>query len=341
MMLIAEAFAEAGDRVDLVLMKDGGALTELMPPSLNRVCFDARTKVGALPALVRYLRTARPEALVSSMAVINCLAVVAHRLARSKARLSLVEHSTLSRETAQHWTRRVLPPTMARLYPMADAVIAVSRGVADDLAREIAYPRERIEVILNAAVTPALMERAKAPAEHPWFNDGGPPVVLGVGRLVYQKAFDVLLRAFAEVRRTRPCRLVILGEGRDRPELEQLAAELGVAEDVSLPGFVIDPMPYFARADVFALSSRFEGLAMVIIEALASGVPIVSTDCESGPREVLGGGRYGDLVPLEDPPALAAAISVVLDGHRAEPADLTPYHVTTAHAHYERVIFPA
>ena len=166
-------------------------------------------------------------------------------------------------------------------------------------------------------VTAALEAAAREPVAHAWLRPGEPPVVLGVGKLSPQKGFDVLLRAFARVRAERPARLVILGEGPQRRALERLARELGIADDVSLPGFVANPFAWMARCAVFALSSRWEGLPSVLIEALACGCAVVSTDCPSGPAEILDGGAFGPLCPVGDAAALAGAILRVLEAPTA------------------------
>ena len=198
---------------------------------------------------------------------------------------------------------------------MADAIVAVSDGVADRLAQATGLPRGSIRTVYNPVVGPELPTLAAEPVGHPWFRHGGPPVVLGAGRLVEQKDFPTLLRAFALVRRARPARLVILGDGPAGAceGLRAIAAALGCAEDLDLPGFVANPFAYMARAAAFALSSLHEGLPGVLIQALACGCPVVSTDCPSGPREILDGGRYGRLVPVGDHEALARAILACLD----------------------------
>jgi glycosyltransferase involved in cell wall biosynthesis len=199
------------------------------------------------------------------------------------------------------------------VYPWADAVIAVSDGVAEQVASLTGMPRERITTIYNPVVTPELLWRSREPVDHPWLAPGQPPVVLGVGKLKIQKGFRTLIRAFARVRAARPARLVILGEGARRRTLEALVDELGLREDVALPGYVENPWAWMSRASVFALSSRWEGLPGALIEAMACGCPVVSTDCPSGPAEILEGGVYGPLVPVGDAGALARAILELLD----------------------------
>jgi glycosyltransferase involved in cell wall biosynthesis len=192
--------------------------------------------------------------------------------------------------------------------------------VREDMAQVTGIPRERITVIFNPSVVGTeVAEKARAPLDHPWFELGQPPVLVAVGRLQEQKDYPTMIRAFAQVRQARPVRLLILGEGKERPVLEAQIEELGLQEDVSLPGFVTNPYAYLARASLFVLSSRWEGLPTVLIEALCCSTPVVSTDCPSGPREILQGGKYGRLVPVGDAEALARAITAALDEQRTSP----------------------
>ncbi|RYG40716.1 glycosyltransferase, partial [bacterium] len=189
-------------------------------------------------------------------------------------------------------------------YPAAHEIVAVSNGVADDAARVLGLRRERITTIYNPVINPSLRAQAAEPPAHPWFSDGGAPVVLGVGRLNAQKDFPTLIKAFAQLR--TPARLMILGEGEERASLEAQAAPFG--DRIALPGFSANPFPAMTACRVFALSSRFEGLPGALVQAMACGAPVVSTDCPSGPREILEDGRWGVLVPVGDDKALAAAL---------------------------------
>jgi glycosyltransferase involved in cell wall biosynthesis len=209
--------------------------------------------------------------------------------------------------------RRFLRWMAKRVYPWADAIIAVSGGVADDLVRLTDIPRERITTIYNPVLTPELLAGASEPPPHAWLAARDVPVVLGVGKLKIQKDFATLIRAFARLRTARAAKLVILGDGALRGDLERLARELGLAADVALPGYDPNPWAWMAHASVFVLSSAWEGLPGVLIEAMACGCPVVSTDCPSGPAEILEQGAYGPLVPVRDDAALAAAILSVLD----------------------------
>jgi glycosyltransferase involved in cell wall biosynthesis len=235
---------------------------------------------------------------------------------------------------------QIFPRLANWFYPWADDIIAVSKGVADDLAHAACLPRDRIQVIYNPIVTSDLYEKSREPFEHPWFNAGEPPVVLAVGRLTAQKAFDILIRAFARIRARRPTRLLILGEGEDRLALQNLVNQLGLDQDVSLPGFVSNPYAYMAHAAVLTLSSRWEGLPTVLVEAMSLGIPVISTDCPSGPREILRDGQYGRLVPVGDSSALVEAMIAALDGQvPSAPSDSwKPFDLDTVIGRYLEVL---
>ena len=345
---LAEAFAERGHRVDLVLCHVAEPYRDRVPPGVRVVELQSRARwhgrvaglaadpMGFVPLLLptvlpwkpskippyvsdltHYLRREKPTALLSAKSYPNLTALWAKRRTDVATRVVISEHVHLSRDLQSQrrpkWRKRFVGPVFRRFYPWADAIVGVSDGVADDLSRLARLPRERITTIYNPVVTSALHAQARAPLDHPWFRPDAPPVVLGIGRLHRQKDFPTLLSAFARVRAQRPVRLVILGKGKLRAELEMLARTLGIAADVAMPGFVENPYAYMARAAVFALSSASEGLPTVLIEALSCGCPVVSTDCPSGPAEILDGGAYGPLVPVGDDAALAQAICATLD----------------------------
>jgi glycosyltransferase involved in cell wall biosynthesis len=203
-------------------------------------------------------------------------------------------------------------------YLTADAIVAVSNGVADDLATTAKIPRQRISTIYNPVVGPDILDLAEEPLDHPWFDRDAPPVILAAGRISPQKDYSTLIRAFSRVHAKRKVRLIILGaEGHGCAdyvqEVRSLASQHPIAEDVLFAGFVANPFAYMARASLFVLSSAYEGLPGVLIQALACGCPVVSTDCPSGPMEILDGGRYGALVPVGNETAMAEAIATTLD----------------------------
>ena len=275
-----------------------------------------------LMALVRYLRHRRPAVLIASGDRANLLALCARRIAGGEIRIVVCQHNVMAerlRENAARtarWRARLALALMCRAFRRSGAIVGDSQGISEETSRTCRIPRERVTTIYNPVVTGEMQALAQAPLDHPWLRPGAPPVVLGVGRLEEQKDFRTLIRAFARVRRQRSARLVILGEGRLRGELAALAAALEVAEDVALPGFACNPFAWMSRAGVFVLSSKWESMGLVLVEALACGCPVVSTDCRYGPAEVLrpeGEAGVGTLVSVGDDAALAGAIVATLD----------------------------
>lgn len=318
---IASALAEAGAAVDLVVVRAEGPLRAEIGDKVRLVELGSSRLLASVPALVRYLRRERPDVLMSITDQVNVVAIWARALARVPTRLVISERNTLSQKaaTAPTLLKRAMPRMVRWFYPWADQIVAVSEGVADDVASITGIARSRIAVIYNPVVTPWLQAKVKEPIDHAWFAEGEPPVVLAVGRLHPQKDFPTLLRAFARVKEHKQARLLILGEGDQRAELEALSQSLGIADDVAMPGFAENPFAYMARANLFVLSSAFEGLPGVLIQAMACGCPVVSTDCPSGPREILEAGRHGPIVPVGDEAGLADAIQATLE--QPQPAE--------------------
>jgi glycosyltransferase involved in cell wall biosynthesis len=346
MLNLAEAFVAQDHQVDIVVCQPAGPYLPRIQPPIRLVVlrssprwqsliqavradpnslaamllpvflpFKPPKTLRCLPDLVNYLRNDKPSAVLAGKTHTNLIALWAWRNAAVATRLAISEHTTLSTtiKISKKWRWRFVAPLIRRIYPWANAIVAVSDGVADDLSRRTGISRKSITTIYNPVLISKIVEKARIALDDPWFAPGAPPVILGIGRLVPQKDFPTLLRAFASLRANRPCRLLILGEGRERRKLEALARELSCADDVRLPGYVDNPYAYLVRAKVFALSSAWEGLSNVLLEALACGCPVVSTDCPSGPREILAHGEFGPLVPVGDASALADAMLAVLD----------------------------
>lgn len=311
MLNLARGFGDRGHEVHLVLVRAEGPYLAQVPAQVKVIRLEARRLLLSVFALASYLRQERPAALISALEDTNIIALWARRLARVRTEVVVTVHNTLSREArSSTQIKRRLAPTLARwFYPWAKAVVGVSEGVAADL-RQIGL--KGAIAIYNPIVTPELLEQIHEPLDHPWFATGEPPVVLAVGRLEAQKDFETLVRAFAQVHQQRPCRLMILGEGDERSRLEALIAQLDLTEAVALPGFVKNPYIYMRDAGVLVLSSAWEGFGNVLVEAMVVGTPVVSTNCESGPAEILAGGEYGQLVPVGDADAMAKAIAHAL-----------------------------
>lgn len=299
--------------LDLVLATAKGPYLEQVPKEVRIVDLGAGRVLKSILPLSRYLRKTKPHALLSHMNEANVIAVLAKKLARTKTQLALVEHNTLSTSESTSILGKCVPLLMKILYPQADAIIGVSKGVSSDLELQLGLPPDRVTTIYNPVVNGELIAKARAPFNHPWFQTDAPPVFLAVGRLSVQKDFQTLIKAFAILRKQTLARLLILGEGNLRSDLESIIYSLDIADDISMPGFVENPYAYMHCASAFVLSSRWEGLPTVLIEAMACGCPVISTDCPNGPKEILESGKYGPLVPVGDSSALSQAMLQVLN----------------------------
>lgn len=357
MLTLAEEFLARGIAVDLLVSAPARPARPL-PPGLNVIVIGRRAR-RSLPRAVAYLRRARPEAIIAARGYINLMMLAAHRLSglRRSCRLIWTFHTHRSMQMSRsRGVDRLADGLVLRLLARADARVAVSQGVAEDLRRAAGGRAPPVAVIENPAWSAARAALAQAPCPHPWLaarpargaaglaagfptaappdpvaDDSGAggaggaagdgPVILAAGRLTAQKDFPTLLRALALARDVRPgLRLLLLGEGPERPALEALRDELGLGGAVEMPGHAANPLAHFARGDLFVLSSLWEGFALVLVEALGAGIRVVSTDCPAGPAEVLEGGRLGRLVPPGDAAALAAAMLATL----AAPHDPAP-----------------
>jgi glycosyltransferase involved in cell wall biosynthesis len=312
MFNLIQGFLDRGIAVDLVLdFLIYSPFEKLIPTGTVLIKLEAHKSVQRLPRLVGYLRDRQPDALLSATHFANEVACLARRLAGVRTRIGISEHTNLASDITDSKSllrRLLLPWTTRRIYPLADDIVAVSNGVADGMCRVSGLDRRRVRTIYNPIDFAGLRASANEPVDEPWFLPGEPPVILAIGRLEAQKNFPNLIHAFAKLRQTQNARLLILGEGSERKRLASLIAEVGLDLAVSLPGFVTNPAAYMAKAALFAMSSSWEGMPVSLIEAMALGLPVVSTDCPSGPAEILDGGKYGELVPMNDSSALAGAL---------------------------------
>ncbi len=340
---LADAFHDKGCAVDLVLGDGLGRHRQTMPEHLRvitltsgggarRMLTDGQGRwtawregdwhqAGALrqrwrsfiPGLTRYLGKTAPDALLSAKTLANIVALIARRRAKAPTRIVVSERTHLSTSigrSRREWKAATLPRLVRELYRDADDIVAISKQVGLDLAETCDLLPARITTIHNGLLRPEALDQPAS--DHPWFK-GDLPVVLAVGRLSKEKDFPTLVRAFAEVLKKRPAKLIIVGEGRERPAIEALIGELGIGEHVALPGFSDNPYAYMKAASLFVLSSTHEGFGNVLIEALAAGCPVVSTDCPGGPPEILDGGYIGPLVPVGESAPMATAIDFMLN----------------------------
>lgn len=312
---LMQDFVEQGIKVDLVMNTASGPYLNQVDPRVRIVNLQTPRLLLSLPKLAGYLRRERPTALISGLHYANEIALWAKQLALVPTSVIVTEHNTLSVHGQKLSTERWSPLLAKLFYPLASEIVAVSQGVAKDLAQVTGLAESRIHVIYNPLITTELSEKSRQPLDHPWFKEGELPIVLGVGRLAAQKDFPTLINAFAQVRQVKPCRLVILGSGRDRQQLNNLVKELDLETDVAFLGFVDNPYAYIAKAAVYVLSSAWEGFGNVLVEAMALGTPVVATDCPHGPAEILDRGKYGFLVPVGDRNGMSEAILEVLSGN--------------------------
>lgn len=312
-ILLAQEFIERGFGVDFVLLRREGELVTEVPMAAGIVDLHARRfRNGAWP-LIRYLRRRRPTAVLAAMWPLTGMVGLAKFVAHSDCRLVVSEHNALSHTPAYRgWSGRIHRLFGARLYQLADGVVCVSEGVRKDILTNTKLSSDHAHVIYNPVRKPSQSPQAIDPAISAWWHASNHRL-LAIGSLKAQKDFPTLLKALARLRQKNDPKLLILGEGTLRGELESLVASLGLQDNVLMPGFIPDPYPYLEHANLFVLSSAWEGLGNVIIEALVAGVPVVSTDCPSGPAEILENGKFGRLIPVGDPQAMAAAIAEVLE----------------------------
>ncbi len=314
---LARSFTKRGIRVDFVLIAREGAYVDQVPDTIRIFDFGGRKLLISPHYLWRYLEQEKPDVLISILNEPSIFVVWLQAFAKLFSPQAVIAslpivinvQNNVSTEAkfAQNFKTKVMPLLAKWFFPWAAAIVPVSEGVGEDLIR-LGISPDKIQVIHNPVVTPALLEQSKAPVDHPWFAPGQPPVIVAVGRLELQKDYPTLFQAFAIARKSREIRLLVLGEGVLRLQLEKHIEEMGLQEDIRLEGFVSNPFAYVARSDLFVLSSIFEGLPTVLIEAMAVGTPVVATDCPSGPREILQGGHYGPLVQMSDPQELADAM---------------------------------
>jgi len=314
MVNLANELWDSGYIVQFVAVTNRGPLIKLINPQISVKHLDSKRVLFSLKELIKFFKSEKIDVFVSGQTHLNAIAIIAQKLAGNSSQMIVTEHNHMSSvvREGRNWVNRLRPLWAKLLYHFADDVVTVSAGVADDLSKVSGIRREKIKVVFNPAIDETLFRDKDLPVNHPWFQDTGSPIVLGVGRLAAQKDFSNLIQAIRIANEERPIRLIILGEGQERKNLEGLVDALNLSELVSLPGNVENPFAYMKNADLFVLSSAWEGLSTVLIEAMACGTSVVSTDCPSGPREILEDGKYGMLVPVGDAEALAEGILKVL-----------------------------
>jgi len=320
------SIASRGIKVDLLHVKKHGPYLDNTSGNLRKVELGSSHAITSLVPLVQYLKKEKPDVLLSDKYRVNRIALLALKISRVPVDVFVRLGTTVSidlesRKPHECWIER---RSISLLYPWAKAVLTPSEAAAQDLSDYTRLSRDRIVVVRSPVATPELYEKASSPVNHPWFSNKTVPVIVGVGELSGRKDFETLIKAFAILRKHRPSKLVIIGKGRRKGALDTLVAELGMEKDIFFPGFLQNPYAYMAKADLYVHSSRWEGAPVALIEAVTLGIPVVSTDCLSGPREILQDGLFGKLVPVADVEAMCQAMSATLE----DPPD--PAHTVLA-----------
>lgn len=313
-LLLTRRWCDMGIHVDLLLARTTSPYMSELDSRVRVFCTGTSNPFFSTPRVAMYLLRERPDVILSDSLRLNRISHRAKTLSRSDVRVYTTLHipmgvkeGLLPERKRPRYRRQVI-----RTFSKNHGIIAVSQGVAQDLVTHFPIPPQKVKVIYNPIVFPELFQKAREPISHSWFLSKDIPVVLAAGRFEPQKAFLTLIKAFHALQKEIMARLVILGDGKERGTMEALIAQFGLQDSVSLPGFVLNPYPYMANADLFVLSSAWEGFGIVLVEAMALGTPVVSTNCPFGPGEILENGRLGPLVPVGDISGLATAMKQAL-----------------------------
>ncbi|OCC15025.1 Alpha-1,4-N-acetylgalactosamine transferase PglJ [Dissulfuribacter thermophilus] len=307
---LIKGLGEAGHRVDLIRIKKHGPYLTEVPQNVRIIELNTSHVTSALPFLIKYLKKNRPHSLLTDKDRVNRIAILSKYISRSPVRLVVRIGTTVTENLRKRsaFDRSLQLFSIRHLYPLADRILVPSKGAQKDLIDIAPGLSEKISVVKSPIIDDDFHLRANSIPDHPWFKGKSCPIVLGAGELCRRKDFETLIKAFSLVLKEIDARLIILGKGKRRKKLLSLSSELGISDKIDLPGFMKNPLPFMANADCFCLTSRCEGLPVVLIEALGTGTSVVSTDCPSGPREILGGGKYGRLVKIGDVEGLRDAI---------------------------------
>ncbi len=310
---LSNYFAGQGCRVTILTLPlpSEHLLFDGLDPDIIHVPIKSRSKIGLAIALLRHVISSQPKVILSFDTRANriCSWLSGFPFINVELWTSLRNAITAGQDPAEVKLSSRVVAVYRKIYRNSTGVIAISHGLKNEFLQltGVSDPG-KIHVIHNPVVVDGFYPLSEQAVNHPWLTNRMMPVIVSVGRLAAQKDYPTLIRAFNIVRNARACRLLILGEGKERPAIEELIRDLGLQNDVDLPGFVKNPLAFIRKADLFALSSAYEGFGNVIAEALALGIPVVATDCPHGPSEILDSDQYGKLVGVGDVDAFAAAI---------------------------------
>lgn len=316
MVRYANALTDKGYDTYVLTLDSSGDFRNELDKNVQIKTLSANRILFAIPQLIKYIRSIKPNAIMVTEPACNIALIVAKMLSFSKSRLLIREglFPSLAVNESPYIQTRIAYRLAPYFYKKADVIVAIASELAEDLSSFIGLPRNRITLIpINPVVTPELYAKADQELDHPWLVNNDIPVILGVGRLEAQKDFATLINSFCLLRQEINCKLIILGSGSLKNNLDAQIVATGYENDIEMAGFCSNPFKYMSRCDVLVLSSRYEGLPNTLIESLACGTPSISTDCKSGPKDILDNGKYGLLVPIGDVAAMANAIKQTLN----------------------------
>lgn len=332
-ILLANEMFKLGVDVEFLVFKKEGEFLNLLNKKIKVTDLSVERALHSFIALVRYFFRHK-VIFVSSYSGLSLLSIIANAITLNRSEVYACEHSTLSKITQVKgsFKDKVIKILLKFFYNHCSGVICVSKGVANDLVEHVGVSSKKVKVLYNPVVNNTIFESINYFPEHKWFLDKASPVFIAVGRLDVAKNFALLINAFNKVVEEQDARLLILGEGSLRDELQTQINTLGLQEKCELVGFVDNPYKYMKHADAFVLSSDFEGFGNVIVEAMAVNTPVVSTNCPSGPSEILEDGKWGTLVPVGDVDALANAMLDVINNPPSVDLTVRANHFTTEKA---------
>lgn len=313
---IANALSQhENSSVSLILSQAKGIYLDKISSNVRIIDLQSKRTMNSLYGLVKHLKQHNPDVLISAINHANIIAVIAKLFVKKDIKLILTQHTMLSHSVRS--TNKLLTVTLFNLvkltYPLASKIITVSKSIENDVINNVNVREDQIQTIYNPIMEDRILEQSLEKVHHDWFKSGSPPVILSVGRLNEVKDYPTLFKAFKILREKMDVRLLVLGEGALRENLTNLSHDLELKNDIQILGFVENPYKYMSRARVLAMSSLYEGFGNVLVEALACGTDIVSTNCPGGVSEILDNGRYGVLVPVGDVESLAKALFEVLN----------------------------
>ena len=319
LLQLCDHFCDRGLTIDLIVVNDRGPLETLVPRRARFIKFDCVKPSKAIIKLTNYLIKTKPRAILSALTHANIACAIAHQLSMTSCKLVLSERINIKKDLLDRCSpidRFITEKLIQILYKRADAIVAVSKGVEESIKILSNSKLKNTTSIYNPIDTKKIIILSRERITLPW--EDSLPIIISSGRITFQKNFQCLLKAFSIMRKRIPSHLIILGKGEQHQEIVHTTETLKIKNDVWLPGYCHNPYPYMAQSKLYVLPSRFEGLPNVLLEALALGIPIISTNCPSGPEEILAHGKYGRLVPVDDPVSMAEAMEKSLSGNHPE-----------------------